>query len=118
MVGLVLVQDYMAWNHTAAFAQDRLMMVGRVPAGAIAGVDQLNGWYNSEAHMQRYNTRSWWDLNIGHKGPWVLDDEYVITSEKNRMGYDVLERIPYFSWAGWHEKTLTILKRSGSDLKH
>jgi Dolichyl-phosphate-mannose-protein mannosyltransferase len=117
MVGLVLVQDYMAWNRTAAFAQARLMTVNRVPAGAIAGVDQLNGWYNSEAHMQRYNTRSWWDLNIGHKGPWVLDDEYVITSEKNRMGYDVLERIPYFSWAGWQEKTLTILKRFGSSLK-
>jgi hypothetical protein len=115
IVGLVLVQDYMAWNRTAAFAQDRLMTVYRVPSRAIAGVAQLNGWYNSEAHMQRYNTRSWWDLNINHKGPWVLDNEYVITNGKNLAGYDVLERIPYFSWAGWKENPLTILRRSKSD---
>jgi hypothetical protein len=114
VLGLVLVQDYMAWNRTASTAQYKLMDEDRISAAAIAGIDALNGWYNSEQYMKRYNTRNWWDLNIGGKGRWVLDDRYVISSKEPRPGYKVLERMPYFSWWGWQTKNVVIFKRLGS----
>jgi hypothetical protein len=114
ILGLVLVQDYMAWNRTAAMAQSKLMTQDRIPAAAIVGIDALNGWYNSEQYMKRYNTRNWWDLNIGGKGRWVLDNQYVIASKEPRSGYQAIKRMPYFSWLGWQRRTVFIFKRLSS----
>jgi hypothetical protein len=111
ILGLVLVQDYMAWNRTVSMAQSKLMTEDRIPSAAIAGIDQLNGWYNSEKYMKRYNTRNWWDLEIGGKGRWVLDNQYVIASKKPRSGYQAIERMPYFSWLGWQTRTVFVFKR-------
>jgi hypothetical protein len=110
-VSLMLLQDYMAWNQAAWTAQQRLMTTYQVLPAEIAGTDPLNGWYNSEAYMERYHTRSWWDLNIGQKGPWVLDDQYLIAREEPRPNYKVLEHIPYFSWLGWKKQTIVIFQR-------
>jgi hypothetical protein len=112
VVSLMLLQDYMAWNRTAAAAQQRLMSVYQIPSAAIAGVDPLNGWYNAEAYMKLHNTRSWWDLNIEGKGAWVIDNRYVVASVEPRPGYEVLDRIPYFSWIGWREQNIVLFKRS------
>jgi Dolichyl-phosphate-mannose-protein mannosyltransferase len=110
-IGLMLLQDYMAWNRAASMAQHRLMSHYHVPAAAIAGIDQLNGWYNADAYIKLHNTRSWWDLNIGDKGAWVIDDRYVIASVEPRSGYEVLEHIPYFSWIGWREREIVTFRR-------
>ncbi len=112
VVSLMLLQDYMAWNRAASAAQHRLMSTYHVPSTAIAGVDPLNGWYNAEIYMKLHNTRSWWDLNIGGKGAWVVDDRYVVASVEPRPGYKVLEHIPYFSWIGWRERSIVMFKRS------
>jgi Dolichyl-phosphate-mannose-protein mannosyltransferase len=118
ILSLMLLQDYMAWNRAASIAQNRLMTGYQIPAAAIAGTDPLNGWYNGDAYMKRHNTRSWWDLNIGRKGPWVLDNQYTIASVEPRPGYQVLERIPYFSWLGWKERFIVIFKRVSSEAKN
>jgi hypothetical protein len=110
-VSLMLLQDYMAWNRAASMAQHRLMTDYHVPAAAIAGVDPLNGWYNAEAYMKLHHTKSWWDLNIGGKGAWAIDDQYVVASVEPRPGYEVLERIPYFSWIGWRERNIVLFRR-------
>lgn len=110
-VSLMLTQDYMAWNTAASAAQQRLMTTYRVSPALIAGTDPLNGWYNSAAYMKRHNTRSWWDLNMSGKGAWVLDNQYVIASVEPLIGYEVIERFPYFSWLGWQERAILIFRR-------
>jgi hypothetical protein len=111
VVSLMLLQDYIAWNGTASMAQQRLMSQHHVPAGAIAGIDQLNGWYNADDYIKLHNTKSWWDLNIGKKGAWVIDDQYIVASVAPRPGYEVLEHIPYFSWIGWRKREIITFKR-------
>jgi hypothetical protein len=118
VISLMLFQNYMAWNSTVSIAQYQLMRDYQVPANAIAGIDALNGWYNSDAYMNRYKTRSFWDFNIGGKGPWVLDDQYSIGSVEPRPGYKVLKRIPYFSWLGWKEQMIIIFKRLSAEVKN
>ncbi|WP_404784096.1 ArnT family glycosyltransferase [Altericista sp. CCNU0014] len=106
------LQEYLAWNQTAWIAHHRLETKYRVSSQAVAGIDTFNGWFNSEAYMQRYNTRSWWDVGKRGGSPWALDDQYAIASVEPRAGYEVLERIPYFSWLGMKQRSIAIFKRS------
>jgi hypothetical protein len=105
------LQDYLGWNRTAWQAQNRLLTEYKVAPESIRGVDPFNGIYNSEKHMQRYNTKDFWQANIAGKGPWVLDDQYVVASVEPRPGYQVLERDRYFSWLAARERTIVTFKR-------
>ncbi len=111
LLSLLSLQDYMAWNRTAWVAHHRLEKVYGAPATAVKGIDTFSGWYNSEAYMERHHTRSWWNMNVDGKGAWVLDDQYVIASEEPRPGYQVLERLPYFSWLSLKNRAIFIFRR-------
>jgi Dolichyl-phosphate-mannose-protein mannosyltransferase len=114
LFSLISLQDYLAWNQTAWTAHHRLETFYQVPSTAVKGIDTFNGWYNSDAYMKRHHTQSWWNIDVDGKGPWVLDDQYIIASVEPRPGYQVLERIPYFSWLGWQERNVLIFKRLGA----
>lgn len=107
-LSICFLQDYMAWNQAAAVAQHRLMQVYNVSPEVIRGVDPWNGWYNSEKYMAVHGTRSWWDLNAGGLGPWVLGDQYWIASEQTIPNYKVLEKVPYFTWLGMQQREVII----------
>ncbi|MGB8703348.1 MAG: glycosyltransferase family 39 protein [Thermosynechococcaceae cyanobacterium] len=112
LFSLLSLQDYLAWNRAAWVGHRTLEARYQATPQTVAGIDTFAGWYNSEAYMERFQTRSWWDANKGEKGPWVLDDQYVVTSASMRSGYDVLARIPYWSWIGFRQKNIALLKRS------
>jgi hypothetical protein len=62
--------------------------------------------------MMIYQTRNWDNSNLSGKGPWVLADTYLITAaDRPNSGYEVVERVPYFSWLSRSDRHLTILKR-------
>jgi hypothetical protein len=105
------LQEYLAWNRTAWAAHHQLETQYHVSSQAVEGIDTFNGWFNSEAYMQRYNTRSWWDVVKKGGSPWVLDNQYVVASTEPRAGYQVLERLPYFSWLGMKQRSIVIFKR-------
>jgi hypothetical protein len=111
LFSLMSLQDYWVWNQTAWVAHHKLERVYQAPSAAVKGIHTFNGWYNSDAYMARHRTQSWWHMNVDGKGPWVLGDQYVIASVEPRPGYQVLERIPYFSWLGWRERNIIIFKR-------
>jgi Dolichyl-phosphate-mannose-protein mannosyltransferase len=106
------LQEYMAWNHTAWAAHHKLETQYHVASNVVEGIDTYNGWFNSEAYMVKHNTRSWWDVVKEGKSPWALDNQYVVASTEPRSGYQVLERIPYFSWLGWKERKIILFRRS------
>ncbi|MCS6813570.1 MAG: hypothetical protein NZ772_08385 [Cyanobacteria bacterium] len=111
-VSIITLQDYLAWNRAAWAAGQRLMTHYNVPPSIIRNVDTFNGWHNSEQYMQVYRTRSWDDSNLSGKGPWVLDDTYLVTAASQAvMGYEVVERLSYRSWLGHRDRYLTIWKR-------
>jgi hypothetical protein len=112
------LQEYLAWNHTAWAAHRQLEAKYHVATQVVEGIDTFNGWFNSDAYMQRYNTRSWWDVGKRGGSPWALDNQYVVASTEPRPGYEVLERLPYFSWLGWKERTIAIFKRSSPEVKN
>lgn len=118
LFSVVSLQEYLAWNHTAWAAHRQLEVKYHAAPQVVQGIDTFNGWFNSEAYMQRYNTRSWWD--VGKKGgsPWALDNQYIVASTEPRPGYQVLERMSYFSWLGWKERTIALFKRSSVEVKH
>ncbi len=113
LFSLVSLQDYLVWNRTAWVAHHRLEQVYGISATAVKGIDTFSGWYNSEAYMARHHTQSWWNMDVDGKGAWVLDDRYVIASEAPRPGYEVLERLPYFSWLGRKDRAILIFRRQG-----
>jgi hypothetical protein len=107
------------WNRAAWVGHRQLETQYHVPPKLVKGIDTYNGWFNSEAYMAYHNTRSWWDVVKRGESPWVLGDRYVVASTEPRAGYEVLERIPYFSWLGWKERTIVLFKRSsGAEVKH
>jgi Dolichyl-phosphate-mannose-protein mannosyltransferase len=111
------LQEYMDWNRTAWVAHHKLETKYHVDSKVIEGIDTYNGWFNSEAYMVAHNTRSWWDAVEEGKSPWVLDNQYVVASTEPRSGYQVLERIPYFSWLGWKERKIVLFRRSNVEAK-
>jgi 4-amino-4-deoxy-L-arabinose transferase-like glycosyltransferase len=118
VLSVASLQEYMAWNRTAWAAHRQLETKYHVTPSQVTGIDTYNGWFNSEAFMERYHTQSWWDVNkYGTGRPWALDDQYVVASTEPRLGYQVLERIPYFSWLGWKERTIALFKRSKTESK-
>lgn len=111
-VSIVTLQDYLAWNRVAWYAGQRLMTHYNVLPSTIRNVDTFNGWHNSERCTQVYRTQSWDDSSLSGKGPWVLDDAYLVTAASQAVtGYEVIERLSYTSWLGHHERQLTIWKR-------
>jgi hypothetical protein len=118
LFSVVSLQEYLAWNQTAWSAHRRLESKYHAAPQVVEGIDTFNGWFNSEAYMQRYNTRSWWDVGKRGGSPWALDDQYVIASTEPRPGYQVLERMSYFSWLGWKERTIALFKRSRAEVKN
>ena len=108
---LVGLQDYLGWNRTAWLAQNRLLTEYKVAPELIRGVDTFNGLYNSEKYMQTYSTKDFWQANLTGKGPWTLDDRYVVASVEPRPGYQVLARDRYFSWLAGKERTIVTFKR-------
>lgn len=110
---LASLQDYLAWNRTAWVAHHRLENIYGIATTSVKGIDTFSGWYNSEAYMAKHHTRSWWNMNVDGKGAWVLDDRYVIANEESRSGYEVLERLPYFSWLGRKDRAILIFRRRG-----
>lgn len=108
---VICLQDYMSWNRTAWIAQERLMTIYKIQPESIRGVDTFNGWFNSEKYMSLHNTKNWLDSNLTGQGPWVLDNEYVVASVEPRPGYEVLDRVPYFSWLGMQNRSIVIFKR-------
>jgi hypothetical protein len=111
MFSIASLQEYMAWNQTAWAAHHKLETQYHAASSVVEGIDTYNGWFNSEAYMVQHNTRSWWDVVREGKTPWVLDNQYVVASTEPRSGYQVLERIPYFSWLGWQERKIVLFRR-------
>ncbi|HIK55436.1 MAG TPA: glycosyltransferase family 39 protein [Synechococcales cyanobacterium M55_K2018_004] len=108
---IVGIQDFMAWNGAAWAASYKLVNQYGVSSHVISGVGTFNGWHNSEAYMQRYNTTDWNKSNEGGFGDWALDNQYVITMDEPKAGYEEFDRVSYFSWLGMTERNMTILER-------
>jgi Dolichyl-phosphate-mannose-protein mannosyltransferase len=111
------LQEYMAWNQTAWVAHHKLETQYHAASNVVEGIDTYNGWFNSEAYMVQHNSRSWWDVVKEGKPPWVLDNQYVVASTEPQSGYQVLERIPYFSWMGWKERKIVLFRRTSIETK-
>ncbi len=111
LTSVILVQDYLAWNRAAWVAHRQLTEEYQVPAAQVQGIDTFSGWYNSEAYMAQYG-QSWWDFDIGGKGPWVLGDNYMINSAAPLSGYTEIDRIQYVSWLGMQPRSIVICRRT------
>jgi hypothetical protein len=112
---IVCLQDYMGWNGAAWAAQDRLLNHFEAKPTEIRGTDTFNGWYNSEAYMAEHHSRNFYEFDVTGRGPWVFDDRYVAGALAPREGYQVIDRVSYFSWLGLRQRSLLILERSSEN---
>ncbi len=107
---LVGQQDFLIFQQASWTAAQRLVQTYAVPTEQISAMATFNGWYNNEAYMARYHTRSWWDSELSGKGTWATDDTYRVVRTP-LPGYTVIDQVPYFSILGMRERQVSILKR-------
>jgi hypothetical protein len=111
LMTLISLQTWMAWNQTALTAYNRLLQVYHASPAQINGVEPLNGWYNSDAYMQKFQTRDWAEQNLSGLGNWVLGDTYRITGQPPPPGYEIIEKFRYFSWLSFRHYFIYSSKR-------
>jgi hypothetical protein len=111
LITLISLQTWMVWNQTALTVYNRLLQVYHVSPAQINGVEPLNGWYNSDVYMQKFQTRDWAQQNLSGLGNWVLGDTYRITGQPPPPGYETIEKFSYFSWLSFRHHFIYSSKR-------
>jgi hypothetical protein len=102
------LQNYMAW-HTARWQGiDYLREELELPVGVIDGGYEFNGVHTSGEFRRADESGGYY--NQGRLGYWVLDDRYAVTMIPRR-GFEVIRRVPYFSWLGMREREILVIKR-------
>ena len=107
LVLVAFLQDYMGWNTARWKAVDVLTREMNISPRDINGGYEFNFMTTREEYAK---------LKLAgtppeFKGWFVFNDEYALGFEP-RPGYIELERFPYFSYIGFTERAVLILKRA------
>jgi hypothetical protein len=106
VVLVIALQDSMAWNTARWVAIDKLVNEMSVEPRDING-----GWeFNFQYTMDEWNRLEESGVDLPDKGFYVVNDAYTVAFSP-RKGHVEIGRVPYFSWVGFQERAIYILKR-------
>ena len=108
------LQDYTGWASARWMAVNYLLHDKKIDPRHIDGGFEFNGIYTSREFLRLHPVQEFWQSLSG--GWWVLDDEYRIAFTQV-AGYEVIRRFPYYSWLGFRERDVLVLKRTGGTHK-
>lgn len=109
---VICLQDYLAWNRARWEGLDRLMARDDVPLDQINGGYEFNGWYHSDRFLEASRERG--EKVFGAHGWWILQDDYCV-SLRPRRHFEVIDRVPYFSWLGFATREMLVERRVEED---
>ena len=109
---IVALQDYMAWNIARWNAATVLQSEYQATPEQIDGGYEYNGWLTSGIFLEGKSSSDRRDY--GPKGLWVVDDQYAI-SMLERENFELLDEVAYYSWLGFEERSILILRRVDSE---
>ncbi len=112
VLGLVFsvaaLQDYLAWNHARWAGLRELRVAFAVPVTQINGGYEFNGWYHSDRFVEASRARG--EKVFGPLGWWIVEDDYCV-SLRRRERFEVIGRVPYFSWLGFERREMLLQRR-------
>jgi hypothetical protein len=112
LFSVIALQDYMAWNRARWQATDRIQSEFNVGPEDIDGGYEFNGWHTSQVFLE--NSKSPYQVNYGPKGGWVIRDTYAVSFHP-RENFEQIGAVQYYSWLGFEEREILILKRTTDD---
>ncbi len=112
VIGILCLQDYLAWNAARWNALAALQRDHAAPLGQINGGYEFNGWFHSDVYAEE--SRRTGKKVFGPKGWWIRGDEYRVSLRPNDH-FEVIGTEPYFSWLGWERREILLLKRTEPD---
>lgn len=116
---VVCLQDYFAWNAARWKGLTALQRDHAAPIEQINGGYEFNGWFHSDFYAEE--SRKTGKKIFGPQGWWIRGDEYRVSLRPNKR-FEVIGTEPYFSWLGWKQREILLLKRTepdaNSDLFH
>lgn len=111
-VGVVCLQDYLAWNGARWNALAALQRDHGAPLEQINGGYEFNGWFHSDVYAEE--SRRTGKKIFGTQGWWIRGDDYRVSLRPNKH-FEVIGTEPYFSWLGWERREILLLKRTEPD---
>lgn len=109
---VVTLQDYTAWNHARWNAWRVLESEYGATPESIDGGYEFHGWHTSGIFVTEATTPE--TREYGPKGGWVINDPYAI-SFVERENFVIVDTVPYYSWLGFEERDILILRRVRED---
>lgn len=105
---VVCLQDYLAWNRARWAGLERLRAEFEVPLAQINGGYEFNGWFHSDRFVEESRARG--EKVFGPRGWWIVEDDYCV-SLRPRDRFEVIGRVPYFSWLGFATRDMLLQRR-------
>jgi hypothetical protein len=95
--------EYLAWNRARWNAYAYLRGHG-------VTLEQMDGGYEINALLALRAGRK----DLAKPGVGVMDDQYILTFNRQVPGYQLLQSFPYPRWLGWSEGAVHAQRRIGS----